>query len=64
MTAAAIGLCWRCRHVQRVETQRGSVFLLCRLSATDARYPRYPRLPVLQCAGFAAAQDGNNSEKL
>jgi hypothetical protein len=35
-----------------VETRRGSRFLLCELSKTDARYPRYPPLPVVRCDGF------------
>jgi hypothetical protein len=46
------GLCGRCRNVQIVTSQRGSRFYLCRLSATDPRFPKYPRLPVLECAGF------------
>jgi hypothetical protein len=47
------GLCQRCANVKVVETPRGSRFYLCRLSATDPRFPKYPRLPVLQCSGFA-----------
>ncbi len=47
------GLCARCRHAARVETPRGSVFLLCELSRSDPRFPKYPRLPVLQCSGFS-----------
>lgn len=46
------GLCDRCRHRRMVGNRRGSLFLLCRLSAEDARYPRYPPLPVLACSGF------------
>jgi hypothetical protein len=46
------GLCERCVHVKIVENARGSRFYLCRLSATDPRFPKYPRLPVLECAGF------------
>jgi hypothetical protein len=49
---ARVGLCERCRFMRRVESDRGSVFYLCQLAATDARFPKYPRLPVLQCAGF------------
>jgi hypothetical protein len=56
----AVGLCSRCTHVQVIENDRGSRFYLCRLSATDPRFPRYPVLPVLTCAGFAeAAQEVN-----
>jgi len=46
------GLCARCANVKIVETPRGSRFYLCRLSATDPRFPKYPRLPVLTCTGF------------
>jgi hypothetical protein len=46
------GLCADCQHARRVENERGSVFWLCDLSRTDARFPRYPRLPVTVCAGF------------
>jgi hypothetical protein len=46
------GLCNRCQHVQIVTSHRGSRFYLCRLSATDPRFPKYPALPVLVCSGF------------
>ena len=46
------GLCERCEHARIVTSPRGSRFYLCRLSATDPRFPKYPRLPVLQCSGF------------
>ena len=49
---APAGLCAGCRHRRMVGNRKGSLFLLCRLSATDARYPRYPPLPVLACAGL------------
>lgn len=49
-----IGLCERCRHARRVETPR-SLFWMCELSATDARFAKYPRLPVHACAGFESA---------
>lgn len=35
-----------------MESDRGSVFLLCELSWTDARFPKYPHLPVLACDGY------------
>jgi hypothetical protein len=33
---------------------------MCRLAATDARFPRYPALPVITCAGYQPGkpQDG------
>jgi hypothetical protein len=46
------GLCARCQYAQIIRNNRGSTFYLCRLSATDPRFPKYPRLPVLTCAGF------------
>ncbi len=49
------GLCAACAHARRVESRRGSVFLLCARSNDDPRFARYPPLPVLQCAGFAPA---------
>jgi len=47
------GLCAECRNARRIRSDRGSVFLLCELSASDPRFAKYPRLPVLQCAGYA-----------
>ena len=52
------GLCERCANVKIVESARGSRFYLCRLSATDPRFPKYPRLPVLQCSGFTPVDRG------
>lgn len=49
---AHVGLCTSCAHGRRVDSARGSSFWLCRLSETDARFPKYPRLPVVRCAGY------------
>ena len=49
---ARVGLCADCRHAQRVESDRWSVFWRCELSASDPRFPKYPRLPVLSCEGY------------
>jgi GrpB-like predicted nucleotidyltransferase (UPF0157 family) len=46
------GLCAECDYARRIESARNSVFILCNLSLTDARFPKYPRLPVLSCSGF------------
>jgi hypothetical protein len=46
------GLCPDCQHKKIVTSERGSKFLLCRLSAKDARYPKYPPQPVVSCPGF------------
>ena len=49
-----IGLCVNCRHVRRVETERGSVFYRCARAATDPRFRKYPPLPVVRCEGYEA----------
>lgn len=46
------GLCHECIHARRIESDRGSVFILCQLALTDARFKKYPRLPVLSCDGY------------
>lgn len=46
------GLCADCVHARSVESSRASVFLLCELSRSDARFAKYPRLPVLSCPGY------------
>jgi 3-isopropylmalate/(R)-2-methylmalate dehydratase large subunit len=49
------GLCALCAHVQVIPNNRGSRFYLCRLSATDPRFPKYPNLPVRECTGYVPA---------
>jgi len=49
-----VGLCLNCRYMRRMESDRGSAFYLCGLSAMDARFPKYPRLPVVRCFGYEA----------
>ena len=46
------GLCMDCTNMRRVESSRGSVFVLCELSRHDPRFLKYPRLPVLACEGY------------
>lgn len=48
---ADAGLCASCQHARRVESVRGSRFLLCARSVDDPRFAKYPRLPVVRCAG-------------
>ena len=48
-----IGLCSCCLHMREIKSDRGSIFYLCELSATDPSFPKYPRLPVLRCAGYS-----------
>jgi len=50
--SAPAGLCSDCVNARRLESARGSVFLLCNLSLTDPGFPKYPRLPVLSCDGY------------
>jgi hypothetical protein len=47
-----IGLCADCRNGRRIQSDRGSVFWMCQLSVSDARFPKYPRLPVTSCPGY------------
>jgi len=46
------GLCASCAFARRIESARGSQFVLCERSRTDAAFPKYPRLPVFACAGY------------
>jgi hypothetical protein len=46
------GLCSQCQHARLIESDKGSVFLLCELSKTDPQFFKYPRLPVLTCPGY------------
>jgi hypothetical protein len=48
----ALGLCSDCAHAQRIKSDKGSMFLQCRLSFSDSRFKKYPRLPVLNCSGY------------
>jgi hypothetical protein len=49
---AGDGLCPVCRNVRIITSDRGAMFYLCRLSASDPRFPRYPMQPVVACPGF------------
>jgi GrpB-like predicted nucleotidyltransferase (UPF0157 family) len=53
----AAGLCSDCLYARRLESARGSVFILCNLSLTDPGFPKYPRLPVLSCGGHRRNND-------
>lgn len=59
-TRQQVGLCASCVHSRIVESARGSLFWMCRLSETDAQFRKYPPLPVVRCDGFreAESQDG------
>lgn len=55
------GLCASCRHARDIESDRGSVFLLCGRSRYDSRYARYPALPVWRCKGYEAHEAGGEA---
>ena len=46
------GLCRECQHSRQIESERGSIFYMCKLSFVDSRFAKYPRLPVLECDGY------------
>jgi hypothetical protein len=60
VTQEQAGLCADCAHARSVESSRGSVFLLCELSRSDARFAKYPRLPVLFCPGYEKNPEQTN----
>lgn len=62
MSSPNPGLCESCVHARAVTSDRGSVFLLCRRSRADERYPRYPRLPVRSCPGFERASESEDED--
>lgn len=55
----APGLCDSCRWARELSNRRGSVFVFCRRSDTDERYPKYPTLPVLTCPGYDRKTEGD-----
>jgi len=56
------GLCATCDWARLVPTKRGSEFLRCSRSESDARFPRYPSVPVRRCAGYANQEDPAQSD--
>lgn len=56
------GLCLDCTNARRLESRRGSVFILCELSRNDLRFAKYPRLPVLACAGYHPKNSPDSTE--
>jgi len=52
------GLCETCRHRKENRNERGSVFLYCRKSESDPRFPKYPPLPVHRCEGHEPPASG------
>jgi len=48
-------LCQTCMHVREIISGKGSRFLLCQLSQTDARFRKYPPQPIIRCEGYEKA---------
>jgi hypothetical protein len=46
------GLCFSCRNVRRIRSDRGSLFYRCQKADTDPRFARFPVLPIKSCAGY------------
>lgn len=46
------GQCPQCRHVKLLESDRGSVFVMCRRASEDPRLRKYPPQPQLTCRAF------------
>jgi len=56
------GLCASCRYARAIESARGSNFILCGRSVTDAAFAKYPRLPVVECAGYETDEERSPRE--
>jgi hypothetical protein len=56
------GLCQTCQHSRRMESDRGSAFLMCKLSFEDSRFAKYPPLPVLNCTGYKPKEEEPSAE--
>ena len=46
------GLCSECQHARTIQSDKGSVFVLCGRAKDDPRFSRYPPQPVVRCTGF------------
>jgi len=53
------GLCAACYYARKMESDRGSVFLMCQLSFEDVLFPKYPRLPVVSCSGYRPMKEAD-----
>jgi hypothetical protein len=47
-----LSLCERCARMREITSGRGSRFLLCERSQTEAQFAKYPAQPVLRCQGY------------
>jgi hypothetical protein len=48
--------------MREIVSGKGSRFLLCQLSQTDAAFPKYPPQPVIRCGGYAKASGENEKD--
>ena len=55
-------LCRTCAHVREVVSAKGSVFVLCRLSQTNNRFPKYPPQPIVRCGGYEVNKTSNDED--
>lgn len=51
------GLCDTCANAKLIRNTRGSVFLMCELSKSEAGYPKYPPVPIIHCEGYRKPDD-------
>jgi hypothetical protein len=56
-------LCETCAFKREIVTPRGSRFLLCQLSQTDAAFPIYPPPPVVRREGHRAKDQSAQERK-
>src|ERR1700675_4209348 len=56
------GLCQSCQHARRIESDRGSTFLMCKLSFEDSGFEKYARGPVLVCGGYRSEAENPPAE--
>lgn len=47
-------LCATCGEMRRIDSAKGSVFLMCKRADVDPRFPKYPPQPIARCAGHVA----------
>jgi hypothetical protein len=56
-------LCETCARMREVVTPKGSRFLLCELSRTNADYAKYPPQPIVRCSGYQETKQTERATK-
>jgi hypothetical protein len=46
-----------------IESDRGSRFVLCERSRTDARFAKFPTVPVRACGGFEPSDQASGPDE-